>query len=88
MSDLEVHTCWHLGRTSSGETGHCRTDLIFTNEGPVLVFEWTDLPSGKSVPSVALLVDPARIAELNWPDCRYGLMGGAVDIPDGIARFD
>jgi hypothetical protein len=34
------------------------------------------------------MVDPARITELNWPDCKYGLQGGPVDIPDGIARSD
>jgi hypothetical protein len=77
-----------LGTTSRGQTGHYKTDIMFTEDGPLLVFEWADLPTGSSVPSVAQMVDPARITELNWPDCKYGLQGGPVDIPDGIARSD
>ena len=83
-----VEKCRHLGTTSGGKTGHYETDLVFLEDGPYLVFEWADLPSGESVPSVSVPVDSERLAEINWTNCRYMLEGGAVAIPDGIARFN
>ena len=88
MSRQSVDKCRHLGTTSAGKTGHYETDLIFRADGPCLVFEWADLPSGESIPSVVVRIDPAHLTEINWKMCRYMLGGEPVTIPDGIARLN
>lgn len=41
----------------------CESDLIFDEEGPLIVLEWARKPNGEQYPDVTLRLDPAQLTE-------------------------
>ena len=59
----------------------CHADLIFVENIPHVVLEWSKTPDGEEVPSLSVALDFSKLKTLNWPDAKYIYEGNAVQWP-------
>lgn len=68
----KVFKVWHTLTRAGRSVGHFSSDLIFTDEGPMVVIEWNETEGG-DVPAVTVRLDPAYLHEMKppWPNADY-----------------
>lgn len=78
-----VTTVRHTLKRAGKNVGHFNSDLIFVDQVPTIVIEWTIRPDG-DLPAVTVPLDPAHLRKLDWPEAEYAYVL-AVEDP---RRFD
>ena len=68
----EIHKVYHHMCRAGHNMGFFISDLIFSDQGPIVVIEWDRTPAG-DIPSVTVLVNPHHLHRLQppWPNANY-----------------
>ena len=73
MLGRKVFKVWHTVIRAGVNVGHFKSDLIFENGIPTVVFEWMQTPDGE-IPATTVSLDPARLHKFGgpgWKDLDY-----------------